>query len=139
VFAPDALPDLAPVVQLVERAVAEEPDNYSVLNTLGSVLYRANRPTEAVQRLDQAVKIQGKGGSAWDLLFLAMAHQRLGHTEEARQLLDKVLPRLDQVLGGTLRDLDFAAIRSWEDRLELQLFRREAEALVKGKVADPKK
>ncbi len=138
-FAPDAVPDLGPVVRLVEQAVADEPDNSSLLNTLGTVLYRANRPADAVERLNQSIRAHGKGGSAWDLLILAMAHQRLGHAEEARQVLDKALPRLDAVLQGKRTDMDFAAIRSWEDRLELEFFRRDAEAAVRGQGDGPKK
>jgi hypothetical protein len=51
-----------------------------------------------------------------------MTHQRLGHAEDARQYLRRAVEWESQ--HGS--DLD------WYKRLEIQLLRREAEALLKG-------
>jgi WD40 repeat protein/serine/threonine protein kinase/tetratricopeptide (TPR) repeat protein len=121
VLGPGAVKDPTVVLHLAEKAVADEPKSYQPLNTLGAALYRAGRHAEAVKRLEEAVKVQGKGGTAWDWLFLAMAHHRLGHAKEAREWLARARPQeADRRL-------------SWDQRLELQLLRREAEELLKKK------
>jgi hypothetical protein len=51
---------------------------------LGAALYRAGRHAEAVRELDEAVRLHGKG-SLWAKLFLALAHQRLGHAQQVQQ------------------------------------------------------
>jgi hypothetical protein len=54
-----------------------------------------------------------------DWVFLAMAHLRLGHRDEARRWLDRFRAR--QPVGD--------ASRFW-DELEIRLLRSEAEAVV---------
>src|SRR5262249_36489815 len=51
--APDAVPDWGPVVQLAEKAVADDPKNCDKLLNLGAVLYRAGRYQEAAKRLEE--------------------------------------------------------------------------------------
>jgi hypothetical protein len=71
-----------------------------------------------VRRLEEG--IQKKGVSvAQDWVFLAMAHHRLGHHAEARRWLDRFRDRSP--------NLDPSAF--W-DKLEIRLFRAEAEAVV---------
>jgi Flp pilus assembly protein TadD len=120
-LAPKAVADLGPVVRLAEKAVEGLPNDRHFLNTLGAILYRAGRCEEAVQRLKQAVaRSPTKKGGAEDWLFLAMAHQKLGHTEEAKSSLAKA--------GELMKPKGIP----WNQRLELQILHREAEALVKG-------
>jgi uncharacterized protein HemY len=120
-LAPHAVAALGPIVRLAEKAVEKWPNDANVLNTLGAMLYRARRWEEAVQRLKEAVaKSQGKKGSASDWLFLAMAHQELGHTEEAKSCLAKA--------GGSIKDDGIG----WRGRPEYQILHRQAEGLVKG-------
>jgi WD40 repeat protein/tetratricopeptide (TPR) repeat protein len=118
-LAPDALADLRPVVQLARQAVRSTPRNHAYQNTYGSILFRAGQYEEAVTELTKAVEIHGRGGTPADWLFLAMAQHRLGHTEEAKRWLDKAVPSIQQ--AGSL---------PWNTRLELQLLRQEAEALI---------
>jgi Flp pilus assembly protein TadD len=121
-LAPSAVADLKPVVQLAEKAAQKSPNDPNVLNTLGALLYRAGRYEEAVERLKEAItKSPMKKGSAWDWLFLAMAQQKLGQPEEARNCLAKA--------GEFMKAMG----TSWDRRLELQVLHREAEALVNGK------
>jgi WD40 repeat protein/tetratricopeptide (TPR) repeat protein len=60
------------------------------LNTHGLVLYRAGRYRDAVVRLNEAITVQGKGGTIHDWLFLALAHHRLKEPDKAREWRDKV-------------------------------------------------
>jgi hypothetical protein len=53
-----------------------------------------------------------------------MAHHRLGHPEEARQWLDKALARAD----GEISAAKGSQPLLWDDKLTLQLLRREAMA-----------
>jgi Flp pilus assembly protein TadD len=123
VLGADAVADLSRPVQLAEQAVAA--GHFTGLSTLGAALYRAGRFGEAVEKLNQSVETQGRMGPL-DWLFLAMAHHRLGNTDEARHWLDRARQRLDQNLdSGT-----FGSEPNWRERLERQLLRREAETLI---------
>jgi Flp pilus assembly protein TadD len=132
VLAP-AVTDLTQPVRLAQLAVAKLPkSNYRPLQTLGAALYRAGKWEKAVRRLNQAIKVQGKEGTAFDWLFLAMAHHRLNHAAEARKWLDQTVAWMAK---------NPQAVRSWgwRDRLTLPLLRREAEALLKEKPKPPGK
>jgi tetratricopeptide (TPR) repeat protein len=61
------------------------------LNTLGTAQYRAGVYEGAIETLGKSIELNS-GGSAADWLFLAMAHWRLGHKEEARRWYDKSIP-----------------------------------------------
>jgi serine/threonine protein kinase/WD40 repeat protein/tetratricopeptide (TPR) repeat protein len=75
-------PDRA--VALARRAVALAPGQQTSLNTLGVALYRAGQHAEAISVLEQS-RAAAKGElETFDLFFLAMAHQKLGHASEAR-------------------------------------------------------
>jgi WD40 repeat protein/tetratricopeptide (TPR) repeat protein len=80
--APGRNPTLA--VRLAAFAVALAPDEQVYLNTLGVALYRCGKSAEAIETLGRSLKA-GKGRfDGFDLFFLAMAHHRLGHDDEAR-------------------------------------------------------
>lgn len=113
VVGPDAVPDMARVVQLAERSVAGGR-SYANLNTLGVALYRAGRDQDSINKLGEAVAAHGQGGGSQDWFFLAMAHKRLGNDAEAQQWLDKAVRVAGQTGGSDA---------------EVRQFRREAEAL----------
>jgi WD40 repeat protein/Flp pilus assembly protein TadD len=121
---PDAVPDLKPAVALARLAVRTTPKDANYRNTLGAVLFRAGEYQESVRVLNESIQLHGKGGTALDYLFLAMAHHKLDQPDEARAWLDKGL-RVNQS-EKTLPE---------NERLELQLLRREAEALLNGRSA----
>jgi hypothetical protein len=55
------------------------------------------------------------------LAFLAMAHHRLGHQDDAKRWLDKLIASQINAAPGS----------SWDD-METRILRREAEALILG-------
>ena len=67
------------------------PGEQTSLNTLGVALYRAGKFAEAITTLEKSLHA-GKGQfDAFDLFFLAMAHQQLGHRPEARACYDRAV------------------------------------------------
>jgi tetratricopeptide (TPR) repeat protein len=169
---PDAVKELDRPVKLAEGALRSDPKNATYSQTLGAALYRSGRFAEAVQRLEQGNKAWEQAPNnltsycpAYGYCFLAMAHLRLDQAREAHEWLDKAL-RTEHELqnpGVPPGSLAFKIVqdgqglprtewsgavessetsRAWNRRFTLQLLRHEAEALVKGKVADqptPKK
>jgi tetratricopeptide (TPR) repeat protein len=111
-------------LNLAEQAVAARPQEPAYLNTLGAALYRAGRFEDAVRKLQEAIGVQNTEGTASHWLFLALAHHRLGHTEEAKKWLAKAQRWLDQA------PKDGAGALPWDQRLELKLLRAEAEAVI---------
>jgi WD40 repeat protein/tetratricopeptide (TPR) repeat protein len=95
-LAPGAVTDWDAPLALVRQALAaldraavgdEERRQlrHAWLNTEGGVLYRAGRYREAVERLTEAVAAEGHGGTVEDWIFLALAHDRLGERDRARE------------------------------------------------------
>jgi WD40 repeat protein/tetratricopeptide (TPR) repeat protein len=123
VLAPDALADMGEVVQLAEKAYKQSPTPM-VRNTLGAALYRAGKWEEAVKTLDQN---QGES-AAYDWLFLAMAHHRLGHADQAREYLEKATAWLDAAMWNNATRMPSSGelLRS-DQRAELPGLRLEAE------------
>jgi tetratricopeptide (TPR) repeat protein len=129
-YAPDAVTDPARVVELAEKVAARHPNKYATRNTLGAALFRAGRYDAAIRKLQQAMEAHPKGGTAFDFLFLAMAHQHLGHTPEARRWLEKAVQWIDQADQGKLDDPTTHLPLLWIQQLELKLLRSEADRLV---------
>jgi WD40 repeat protein/serine/threonine protein kinase len=123
---PDAVADHETPLRLVQAVLAEHPENSAkeksdMLNTLGAALYRAGRFAEAVRRLDEGIQVRGDGGAPQGFAFLALAHHHLGHREEAKRWLDKL------VAYQPREGAEF----SW-DEVEIRILRREAESLALG-------
>ncbi len=81
--------DPVSAVAMSRRATDECPDAAAYWNTLGVAHYRAGDDRAAVDALDRARALGG--GSAFDDVFLAMAHARLGDTAGARQDLARAM------------------------------------------------
>jgi tetratricopeptide (TPR) repeat protein len=114
-------PTLSETVRLAELAVngAPEDQKANILNTLGAALYRAGRFAEAVHRLEEGIQTRTGVSTEVDWVYLAMAHYRLGHHDEARRWLDRFRDR-----GPNLDPSAF-----WNE-LQIRLLRAEAEAVV---------
>jgi Flp pilus assembly protein TadD len=127
-LAPGALGDLRPAVELAQMAVRASPQTWATHSALGAILYRDGRLADAVAELTESIRLNPAGGTAADFLFLAMAHHGLGKPEEAKNWLAKAVQAVEK-----------QAPVMWTDRVEFQLRRREAEALLKGEAPEPKK
>jgi serine/threonine protein kinase len=77
-------------VRCAEKAVASAPKNGEYYNTLGVAHYRAGNWQKALTTLERSMKLR-KGGDPSDWFFLAMAHQKLDHAEEARQWYERAV------------------------------------------------
>ena len=135
VLAADAVADWKAPLQLAEKAVAGNPKDYRALHQHGAVLYRAGQYQEALKRLTEAQAAfqpadEKRSAIAYNWLFLAMAHQRLGHVEEAKKWHDKAAQWIDREMQKKPEDPAAANPLSWNRRLTLQLLRREAEELL---------
>ena len=98
----------------------DEPgQRHVVLNTLGAALYRAGRFELAISRLNDAIHARSGLEDPLDWPFLAMAHHRLGHRDEAGRWLDRFHSR-----QAKANKPDF-----WNE-LEIRLLRIEAESVV---------
>jgi tetratricopeptide (TPR) repeat protein len=126
---PDTGVNPVEVVAFAEKAVLGNPN-------LGAVLYRAGRFKESIQSIQKSkeatINTLDPQYEAPDWLFLAMAHHRLGHAEEAKKWLTKAEQWLDQALAEKPKELGGNPL-PWDRKLELQLLRREAEELILGK------
>jgi tetratricopeptide (TPR) repeat protein len=116
-------------LELAELAAARgslgRPDPNS-LNTLGAALYRNGRFADAIGALNRAIAAAGGTGTWADWVFLAMAHQRLGHAKEAREWLKKARDwgQSDVIEKPGPSSLD------WSSRQEFQLLLTEAAQLM---------
>jgi WD40 repeat protein/serine/threonine protein kinase len=131
--------DAARLERLAAKAQESMPDSAECLETYGAALYRVGQVLQAtgqapaavakfrdaVKQLDVAVKKEGNGGSIGQLCFVAMAHQRLGHVEEARAWVTKAV-----------RLIEAAKNPGWESRLQWQVLRQEAEVTLSWRVPD---
>jgi hypothetical protein len=82
---PDSGVPAAELVALAHGCRTAQPQSWQAHELLGAALYRAGGAAEAVDQLEKAVDRHGQGGSLWARLFLALAHRRLGHAEQAQQ------------------------------------------------------
>ena len=91
------------------------------LTTLGAALYRAGQFEEAIRRLDESIQTRGDGGDPRGFAFLALAHYRLGHRDEAEHWQDKL------VAYRPKEGFDFSI-----DDVEVRILHREAESVILG-------
>ena len=104
----------------------------------GAVLYRAGQYQEALKRLTEAEAAyqpdeEKQWAGAYNCLFLAMAHQRLGDVTEAKKWHDRAVQWIEQQTQKKPEASAAANPSSWHQRLTLQLLRREAEELLATK------
>lgn len=103
-----------------------KPDSAVYRETYGAALYRAGTFPEAIEQLKIAVEKTGEGGSAWQQLFLAMAHHRLGNQQEARDSLTRVVRQIEAGLAEK-----HPGFEKW---VEWHYLRAEAEATLNWRV-----
>jgi WD40 repeat protein/tetratricopeptide (TPR) repeat protein len=157
-LAPDAVADLSQALLLVPEQ--RQPSTYTMMTRAG-LLLRAGRYPEAVAGLEQAVARRKDGEAPVAELLLAIALHKQGKTgaaksvlERARFVLDRQTP-VRQVVGlvgvaaggawqgaaaaGAARDPAGARPPgwTWTTRLEVRLFRQEAEGLIEPSAPPP--
>jgi tetratricopeptide (TPR) repeat protein len=157
ILSPEAVPDLEAVVAHARgalEAASGDVETYDRLGTLAAATYRAGRFQETIDHLTEATKLIPKtdnsmvgrdvgassavttelisGGIALDALFLAMAHYRLGHHEEARKWLSVAVASIDRGTRVSPNGNSSAANFDWNTRLWHRVLRREAESLIGG-------
>jgi WD40 repeat protein/serine/threonine protein kinase len=71
------------------RAAAAEPSSGDTMNSLGAAQYRVGEFQEAVATLEHCQDLRACGPQV-NAAFLAMAHFRLGHTQEATRLVEQL-------------------------------------------------
>lgn len=128
---PDALGDYGPALTLARKAVEAKPQDLDAAKTLGAVLYRAGRFTEAAETFAATERLTDSGGvSAASIGFLlAMTQHRLGNVERARASFERAVAWADETLADRQRLA--AANVTWERRATLALLRAEAESVVR--------
>jgi hypothetical protein len=137
-LAADSVEDPARPERLAEGELKANPKEFWSLSEQGALRYRAGAFEEAELLEEQSLSIDGRPGVAvisW--LWLALANQRLGKTEEARRLLDRAAKWLDKArpdfsqsevgVPGTDEAKAGLHLHNW---LEACVLRREAEALL---------
>ena len=121
VTAPEHLRDPAEALEHARHAIRSAPGEPIYLNTRGVALYRTARFAQAIETLEKSLEA-GKGQfDAFDLFFMAMAHHRLGHHQEARRCFDRAVRWLREKKNLTE-----------QHARELAAFRAEAEAVLAG-------
>lgn len=129
---PDALADPGKVVNLAKKHLGPAPF-YNPLAVSGAALLRAGKYQDAVKQLSLAVKSQKEVSPAW--LLLAIAYQRLGNHAEANAWLNDAVRWMNRAEKEAEKTVVGQPTRwerlPWEERLTLQILRREAEDLIK--------
>jgi tetratricopeptide (TPR) repeat protein len=123
-------------VDLAEKLLTKSSRDHWHVTQLGAALYRAGRFDEAVRRLTEATELSChpyRTNMQHTWYFLAMAHQRLGHTDRARQWLEKAIQGTEEALKAPAGTADGVLAPNWIRKLTLQLLRREAEEMLKIK------
>jgi tetratricopeptide (TPR) repeat protein len=80
----------ARAVELGKRAVELDPSDGTYWNTLGIAHWRAGDPKSARDALEKSMSLRA-GGDAYDWFFLAMAHHKLGDTDQAKKWHDSAV------------------------------------------------
>jgi serine/threonine protein kinase/Tfp pilus assembly protein PilF len=124
----DALADKAPLLPLARVAA---PSWHKGAYVRGAALYRARRYEEAVRCFEAEAKAFRH--RVWSWAFLAMAHCRLGHADEARRCLAEAVSWMDKANQQELDELTGTqpAWGGWEEPFLSLLLVREAEALLR--------
>ena len=109
-------------LEKVDKANVLEPNDPSILNTLGAAQYRTGSHEDALKTLAKAQRVSSDVGDVpnqWNLAFETMALHKLGRAEEAKAALARFREMCkDEHLGYDV---------------ELQGLLAEAEGLIEGK------
>ena len=133
-LSPDAGPDSSVLSQLARDELQKNATQFWSLTEQGALAFRAGRFEESVSLFEQSLKSDSHPGRAvvnW--VWLALAEQRLGKTEEARRWLEKAQNWLDQFRDGVPANAETEYGLHLHNWLEATVLRRQAEALLSSK------
>src|SRR5262249_46801032 len=100
-LAPDSVAEPSLPGRLAEKELQGSAKQFWSLTEQGALAYRAGRFQDAALHFEQSLKADPMPGRAvLNWLWLALANQRLGKTEEARRWLGKATAWLDQYRDG---------------------------------------
>src|SRR5262249_47328882 len=134
VVAPDATGDPQAVVALAQWRRENFPTDPFGDSGLAAANYRAGQFREAAECLKSLPEQQRGMFDIFGWYIRAMAEQRLGHADEARQWFDRAekwwgeLPAKNPGIGADFLPVDWAFFH----RLELQFLRKEAAELIRS-------
>jgi len=124
--APAAPEEAEAFLRLAEFGVSGSPVNVRIR---GAMYYRAGRYEAAIADLNQSSLVFPQ--RAWDWLFLAMAHHKLGHAAEAQRSLTKAQAWIDKVNGaGAARMATTETWIGWYEPVEVEHLLGEAKSLL---------
>ncbi len=134
-LAPDSVADPSLPGRLAERELKGSDGQFWSLTEQGALAYRDGRYREAVPLFERSLEGDSKPGRALvNWLWLALTHQRLGKSEEARRWLEKSQRWLDQYRDGMPARAEEELELHFHNWLEAHVPRREAEALIASTV-----
>jgi tetratricopeptide (TPR) repeat protein len=87
--------DPVQAVAEAKKAIELAPKLGNAWNTLGEAYYRTGQWQEAITALDKGRSLR-QGGTSEDFFFLAMAHHRAGHKDQAQKWYDKGIAWMDK-------------------------------------------
>jgi tetratricopeptide (TPR) repeat protein len=124
--------EIAQLAKLAKLAVDAKPKSSAYRETYGAALYRLGHYDHAVRHLEIAIRGQGKGGTVWQNMFLAMALHRLDDRKDARKWLTKAVRQIERREKAKNRP-------DWDDRVQWHYLREEAERTLGWRVPPPTK
>jgi tetratricopeptide (TPR) repeat protein len=137
-LAPGPVADANQPGRLAEMELKASAGQFWSLTEQGALHYRAGRFVEAVPLFEQSLRADPRPGRAvLNWLWLALANQRLGKTEEACRWLGKAQAWLDQFGDGVPSRAEEDLGLHLHNWLEAHVLRREAEALLNARPDKP--
>jgi serine/threonine-protein kinase len=122
--------DMSLARHLAETELKANARHFWSLTEQGALHYRAGRYQEAVAQFEQSLRADAKPGRAvLNWLWLALAHERLGESDDARRWLAKAEVFLDGYRDGLPLGADDATAMDLHNWLEANVLLGEAEAL----------
>ncbi len=121
VTGPKSTHDPQRALRLARGAVELNPGDWSYLNTLGVVEFRAGQYPDSIATMERSLQAGPGQNDATNLFFMAMAHHQLGHRAQARDCYNRAVR-----WQATQKNL------SAEGATDLAAFRAEAEAVLAG-------
>jgi eukaryotic-like serine/threonine-protein kinase len=131
-LASGAVTDLSQPGRLARPELQASAGQFWSLTEQGALLYRAGQVPQARALFEQSLLASAKPGEAvLNWLWLALAQQRLGKTDDARRWLGQATAWLDQYRDGMPARAEEELGLHFHNWLEANVLRREAEAIVR--------